>query len=75
MLLATLDHSGEEEVALQLQDRMQFSKEAVACLVCVFDRLHSHINSLCRHVQEAGEDQGLEGGCDVVYTPSKQEHH
>lgn len=58
MFLATLDHSSEEELALQLQDRMQFSKEAVACLVCVFDRLHTHISSLCRHVQEAGQPAG-----------------
>ncbi|KAJ3608018.1 hypothetical protein NHX12_025068 [Muraenolepis orangiensis] len=56
VFLATLDHSGEEELALQLQDRMQFSKEAIACLVCVFDRLHSHINSLCRYVHEAASE-------------------
>ena len=72
VLLATLDHSGEEELALQLQDRMQFSKEAVACLVCVFDRLHSHINSLCRHVQEAGEEQVSERGGVAVYPTSEQ---
>lgn len=52
--LATLEHSGEEEVTLHLQDRMQFSKEAVACLVCAFDRLHSHIDSMCKQVQAAG---------------------
>lgn len=52
--LATLEHSGEEELALHLQDRMQFSKEAVACLVCAFDRLHSHIDSMCKQVQAAG---------------------
>uniref|UniRef100_A0AAY4AWG9 E3 ubiquitin protein ligase n=1 Tax=Denticeps clupeoides TaxID=299321 RepID=A0AAY4AWG9_9TELE len=38
-LLATLDHSSEEELSLQLQDRMQFSKKAVACMVRSFDRL------------------------------------
>lgn len=52
--LATLEHSGEEELTLHLQDRMQFSKEAVACLVCAFDRLHSHIDSMCKQVQAAG---------------------
>lgn len=52
--LATLEHSGEEELTLHLQDRMHFSKEAVACLVCVFDRLHSHIDSMCKQVQAAG---------------------
>uniref|UniRef100_A0A8D0D463 E3 ubiquitin protein ligase n=1 Tax=Sander lucioperca TaxID=283035 RepID=A0A8D0D463_SANLU len=49
--LATLEHSSEEELTLNLQDRMQFSKEAIACLVCVFDRLHSHIDNMCKQVQ------------------------
>lgn len=52
--LATLEHSSEEELALHLQDRMQFSKEAVACLVCAFDRLHSHIDNMCKHAQTTG---------------------
>uniref|UniRef100_A0A8C4DKC3 E3 ubiquitin protein ligase n=1 Tax=Dicentrarchus labrax TaxID=13489 RepID=A0A8C4DKC3_DICLA len=52
--LATLEHSSEEELTLHLQDRMQFSKEAIACLVCVFDRLHSRIDSMCKQVQAAG---------------------
>uniref|UniRef100_A0A8C2X9V1 E3 ubiquitin protein ligase n=1 Tax=Cyclopterus lumpus TaxID=8103 RepID=A0A8C2X9V1_CYCLU len=39
--LSTLEHSSEEELTLHLQDRMQFSKEAIVCLVCVFDRLHT----------------------------------
>lgn len=52
--LATLEHSSEEELTLHLQDRMQFSKEAIACLVCVFDRLHSRIDDMCRQVQAAG---------------------
>uniref|UniRef100_H2LUU0 E3 ubiquitin protein ligase n=1 Tax=Oryzias latipes TaxID=8090 RepID=H2LUU0_ORYLA len=37
--LAVLEQSTEEELALHLQDRMQFSKDAIAQLVCVFDRL------------------------------------
>lgn len=52
--LVTLEHSSEEELSLHLQDRMQFSKEAIACLVCVFDRLHSRIDSMCKQVQAAG---------------------
>ncbi|XP_041733838.2 E3 ubiquitin-protein ligase BRE1B isoform X1 [Coregonus clupeaformis] len=48
--LSTLDNSSEEELSLQLQDRMQFSKEAAACMVCVFDRLHSRIDSLCTQI-------------------------
>uniref|UniRef100_A0A8B9RIG2 E3 ubiquitin protein ligase n=1 Tax=Astyanax mexicanus TaxID=7994 RepID=A0A8B9RIG2_ASTMX len=52
--LSTLDNSSEEELSLQLQDRMQFSKGAVACMVCIFDRLHSSIEELCTRVQSAG---------------------
>lgn len=52
--LATLEHSSEEELTLHLQDRMQFSKEAIARLVCVFDRLHSRIDNMCKQVQAAG---------------------
>lgn len=33
---------------------MQFSKEAVACLVCAFDRLHSHIDNMCKQAQTTG---------------------
>ncbi|XP_020567814.1 E3 ubiquitin-protein ligase BRE1B isoform X2 [Oryzias latipes] len=51
--LAVLEQSTEEELALHLQDRMQFSKDAIAQLVCVFDRLHSRIDSMCRAAQEA----------------------
>uniref|UniRef100_A0A8C2IEI8 E3 ubiquitin protein ligase n=1 Tax=Cyprinus carpio TaxID=7962 RepID=A0A8C2IEI8_CYPCA len=49
--LATLDNSSEEELTLHLQDRMQFSKGAVACMVCIFDRLHTTIDELCTRVQ------------------------
>ncbi|XP_051968152.1 E3 ubiquitin-protein ligase BRE1B-like [Xyrauchen texanus] len=49
--LSTLDNSSEEELTLQLQDRMQFSKGAVACMVCIFDRLHSSIEELCTRVE------------------------
>ncbi|XP_028846048.1 E3 ubiquitin-protein ligase BRE1B [Denticeps clupeoides] len=52
-LLATLDHSSEEELSLQLQDRMQFSKKAVACMVRSFDRLHTEIKELCSRLQSA----------------------
>lgn len=52
--LTTLEHSSEEELTLHLQDRMQFSKEAIACLVCVFDRLHSRIDDMGKQVQAAG---------------------
>ena len=52
--LATLEQSSEEELSLHLADRMQFSKDAIAHLVCVFDRLHSCIDNMCRMVQTTG---------------------
>nr|XP_061807416.1 E3 ubiquitin-protein ligase BRE1B-like [Nerophis lumbriciformis] len=58
--LVTLEHSTEEEMALHLQDRMLFSKEAIACLVCAFDRLHSCIDDMCKQIQAAAcEDESL----------------
>ncbi|XP_017274100.1 E3 ubiquitin-protein ligase BRE1B [Kryptolebias marmoratus] len=51
--LATLEQSSEEELSLHLQDRMQFSKEAIAHLVRVFDRLHGRIDDMCRAIQAA----------------------
>ncbi|CDQ58703.1 unnamed protein product [Oncorhynchus mykiss] len=60
-LLSTLDNSSEEELSLQLRDRMQFSKEAAACMVCVFDRLHSRIDGLCTQIlSSACEDDSQE---------------
>uniref|UniRef100_A0A8C9ZB04 E3 ubiquitin protein ligase n=1 Tax=Sander lucioperca TaxID=283035 RepID=A0A8C9ZB04_SANLU len=67
--LATLEHSSEEELTLNLQDRMQFSKEAIACLVCVFDRLHSHIDNMCKQVQAAAcEDDSQSDIINVNHT-------
>ncbi|TRY91071.1 hypothetical protein DNTS_028524, partial [Danionella cerebrum] len=51
--LAILDNSSEEELTLQLHERMQFSKGAAACIVCIFDRLHTSIEKLCTQVQSA----------------------
>ncbi|XP_037320557.2 E3 ubiquitin-protein ligase BRE1B isoform X2 [Pungitius pungitius] len=67
--LATLEHSSEEELTLHLQDRMQFSKEAIACLVCVFDRLHSRIDNMCKQVQAAAyEDDSQSDIINVNHT-------
>lgn len=55
--LTTLEQSGEEELSLHLQDRMLFSKEAIAHLVRVFDRLHSRIDDMCKAIQAAGNHQ------------------
>uniref|UniRef100_A0A8C6L530 E3 ubiquitin protein ligase n=1 Tax=Nothobranchius furzeri TaxID=105023 RepID=A0A8C6L530_NOTFU len=53
--LTMLEQSSEEELSLHLQDRMLFSKEAIAHLVQVFDRLHSRIDDMCRAVQAYNE--------------------
>lgn len=52
--LATLEQSSEEELSLHLQDRMLFSKDSIAHLVRVFDRLHSRIDDMCKAIQAAG---------------------
>uniref|UniRef100_H3D5M1 E3 ubiquitin protein ligase n=1 Tax=Tetraodon nigroviridis TaxID=99883 RepID=H3D5M1_TETNG len=56
----------EEQMQQEHRDRMQFSKEAVDCLVCAFDRLHSHIDSMCKQVQAAACENDSQS--DVVST-------
>lgn len=68
--LATLEHSSEEELSLHLQDRMQFSKEAIACLVCAFDRLHSHIDDMCKQVRAGGNFGDMLITDTVIYNKS-----
>ncbi|XP_039620989.1 E3 ubiquitin-protein ligase BRE1B-like isoform X1 [Polypterus senegalus] len=51
--LATLASSSNEEIELQLQERMEFSKRAVSRIVKVFDRLHRRIEALCLKIQRA----------------------
>ncbi|XP_028670804.1 E3 ubiquitin-protein ligase BRE1B-like isoform X2 [Erpetoichthys calabaricus] len=51
--LATLASSSNEEIELQLQERMEFSKRAVSRIVKVFDRLHRRIEALCLKIQMA----------------------
>ncbi|XP_058872821.1 E3 ubiquitin-protein ligase BRE1A isoform X2 [Acipenser ruthenus] len=54
--LATLASSSSEEIELQLQDRMGFSKRAVSRIVRVFERLHHRIEGLCERVLCAAQD-------------------
>ncbi|KAK6467726.1 E3 ubiquitin-protein ligase BRE1B-like [Huso huso] len=60
--LATLASSSSEEIELQLQDRMGFSKRAVSHIVRVFERLHHRIEGLCERVRCAAnqDDAGTE---------------
>ncbi|RXM91069.1 E3 ubiquitin-protein ligase BRE1B [Acipenser ruthenus] len=60
--LATLASSSSEEIELQLQDRMGFSKRAVSRIVRVFERLHHRIEGLCERVlcAAAQDDAGRE---------------
>ncbi|MGH0170653.1 UNVERIFIED_CONTAM: hypothetical protein FKN15_076481 [Acipenser sinensis] len=48
--LATLASSSSEEIELQLQDRMSFSKRAVSHIVRVFEGLHHRIEGLCERL-------------------------
>uniref|UniRef100_H3AQ84 E3 ubiquitin protein ligase n=1 Tax=Latimeria chalumnae TaxID=7897 RepID=H3AQ84_LATCH len=52
--LATLASSSAEEIELQLQERMAFSKKAVSCIVEVFSKLHKKIEDLCKKIHNAG---------------------
>ncbi|XP_078064529.1 E3 ubiquitin-protein ligase BRE1B-like, partial [Mustelus asterias] len=58
--LATLASSSSEEIELQLQDRMAFSKRAVARIVEVFDKLHRRIDDLCQKINSEVEFSKLE---------------
>ncbi|MGH0185245.1 UNVERIFIED_CONTAM: hypothetical protein FKN15_023991 [Acipenser sinensis] len=60
--LATLASSSSEEIELQLQDRMSFSKQAVSHIVRVFEGLHHRIEGLCERVlcAAAQDDAGRE---------------
>ncbi|XP_053326866.1 E3 ubiquitin-protein ligase BRE1B isoform X2 [Spea bombifrons] len=53
--LATLAFSTTEEIELQLQERMEFSKRAVSCVLETSSRLHRRMEDLCGRIR-SGED-------------------
>ncbi|XP_063791560.1 E3 ubiquitin-protein ligase BRE1B isoform X2 [Pseudophryne corroboree] len=55
--LATLACSTTEEIELQLQERMEFSKRAVSCVVETSNKLHRRMQELCERIQSADFDQ------------------
>ncbi|KAM9096418.1 E3 ubiquitin-protein ligase BRE1B [Sarcophilus harrisii] len=60
--VAALGASSSEEVELQLQGRMEFSKAAVSRVVEASDRLHRRVEELCHRVQSRGECESLGEG-------------
>ncbi|XP_043835802.1 E3 ubiquitin-protein ligase BRE1B [Dromiciops gliroides] len=60
--VAALGASSSEEVELQLQGRMEFSKAAVSRVVEASDRLRRRVEELCHRVQSRGECESLGEG-------------
>ncbi|KAK9397627.1 E3 ubiquitin-protein ligase BRE1B [Crotalus adamanteus] len=55
--LATLASSSNEEIELQLQERMEFSKAAVSCIVEASDKIHRRMEELCQKIHARDFDQ------------------
>lgn len=53
--LATLASSSSEEIELQLQERMEFSKAAVSRIVEVSDKIHRRTEELCQKIHARGK--------------------
>ncbi|XP_038619312.1 LOW QUALITY PROTEIN: E3 ubiquitin-protein ligase BRE1B [Tachyglossus aculeatus] len=60
--LEALGASSSEEVELQLQGRMEFSKAAVSRVVEASDRLQRQVEELCLRAQSRGESELLGDG-------------
>ncbi|KAH0626371.1 hypothetical protein JD844_001313 [Phrynosoma platyrhinos] len=58
--LATLASSSSEEIELQLQERMEFSKAAVSRIVEVSDKIHRRTEELCQKIHARVEFDQLE---------------
>ncbi|XP_028913503.1 E3 ubiquitin-protein ligase BRE1B isoform X1 [Ornithorhynchus anatinus] len=63
--LEALGASSSEEVELQLQGRMEFSKAAVSRVVEASDRLQRQVEELCLRAQSRGECELLGDGARV----------
>ncbi|KAM4603222.1 E3 ubiquitin-protein ligase BRE1B isoform 2-T2 [Discoglossus pictus] len=59
--LATLACSTTEEIELQLQERMEFSKRAVSCVLETSNKLHRRMEELCDRIHSGDFDQVDEG--------------
>nr|XP_033801402.1 E3 ubiquitin-protein ligase BRE1B [Geotrypetes seraphini] len=53
--LETLSSSSSEEIELQLQEKMRFSKKAVSRIVEASDKQHRQLEELCYRIQNGGE--------------------
>lgn len=61
--LATLASSSNEEIELQLQERMEFSKAAVSRIVEASDKIHRRTEELCQKIHARGETRSHLRGC------------
>ncbi|XP_053116745.1 E3 ubiquitin-protein ligase BRE1B [Hemicordylus capensis] len=67
--LATLASSSSEEIELQLQERMEFSKAAVSRVVEVSDKIHRRTEELCQKIHARVDFDQLE---DAVKSLNKE---
>ncbi|KAM3822903.1 E3 ubiquitin-protein ligase BRE1B isoform 1-T1 [Vipera latastei] len=67
--LATLASSSNEEIELQLQERMEFSKAAVSRIVEASDKIHRRTEELCQKIHARVELDQLE---EVVKALNKE---
>ncbi|XP_004918162.1 E3 ubiquitin-protein ligase BRE1B isoform X2 [Xenopus tropicalis] len=54
--LATLAHCTKEEIELKLQERMEFSKKAVSCVLETSNKLHCRTEELCDRIHKGDFD-------------------
>ncbi|XP_062994419.1 LOW QUALITY PROTEIN: E3 ubiquitin-protein ligase BRE1B [Elgaria multicarinata webbii] len=64
--LATLASSSSEEIELQLQERMEFSKAAVSRIVEVSDKIHRRTEELCQKIYVRVEFDQLEEAVKIL---------
>ncbi|KAL7977564.1 hypothetical protein Chor_009513 [Crotalus horridus] len=67
--LATLASSSNEEIELQLQERMEFSKAAVSRIVEASDKIHRRMEELCQKIHARVDFDQLE---EVVRALNKE---
>ncbi|XP_063287020.1 E3 ubiquitin-protein ligase BRE1B isoform X2 [Pelobates fuscus] len=72
--LATLAFSTTEEIELHLQERMEFSKRAVSCVLETSNRLHRRMEELCEHIH-SGEFELLDEALRTLNKELISENH
>ncbi|KAM8962419.1 E3 ubiquitin-protein ligase BRE1B [Pelodytes ibericus] len=73
--LATLAFSTTEEIELQLQERMEFSKRAVSCVLETSHRLHRRMEDLCERIHRGAEFEQLDEAFRALNKELISENH